>query len=270
MKTKDIRPADDNRSEIVRQEFGRLYNIMRELRAHCPWDREQTHDSLRPYLLEEAYEMLESLDERQYDALRLEMGDLLLQVLFHSRITAEEKRFDLADVLECINDKLIRRHPHVFGDVEAGTADAVLQNWEQIKMQESGRKSVLDGVPKNLPALVRATRVQEKASRVGFDWGHVKDVWPKVFEELHELEAATRDLPTERIEEELGDVIFSIVNVARFLGVNPEDALRRTIDKFTRRFRHVERRFQESGKSMRDATLQEMDVFWDEAKARGM
>jgi XTP/dITP diphosphohydrolase len=270
VKTDDVPVPDDERSEDVRREFGRLYNIMRELRTKCPWDRVQTHDSLRPYLLEEAYEMLESLDERRYDELRKEMGDLLLQILFHSRLTAESNLFDLVDVLRAINDKLIRRHPHVFGNVEADTAEKVLHNWEQIKLQEAGRESVLDGVPKNLPALVRAARVQEKASRVGFDWGDVKDVWPKVFEELKELQDATASMPVEKIEEELGDVLFSIVNVSRFLDVNPEDALRRTIDKFTRRFRYVEKKFVDAGRDMKKATLEEMDVFWNEAKERGV
>ncbi len=270
MATDDIAVGDDERSEEVRIQFGRLYNIMRELRAKCPWDRAQTHDSLRPYLLEEAYEMLESLDDRHYDELKKEMGDLLLQILFHSRLTSESKLFDLVDVLHAINDKLIRRHPHVFGNVEADTADQVLQNWEQIKLSEAGRESVLDGVPRNLPALVRAARVQEKASRVGFDWGDVKHVWPKVFEELKELQDATATLPADKIEEELGDVLFSIVNVSRFLDVNPEDALRRTISKFSRRFRYVEKKFSESGREMKRATLDEMDVYWNEAKQNGM
>jgi len=270
MKTDDVAVTDDEQSEDVRFQFGRLYNIMRELRAKCPWDRVQTHDSLRPYLLEEAYEMLESLDDRRYDELKKEMGDLLLQIMFHSRLASESKRFDLVDVLHAINDKLISRHPHVFGDVDADTAEKVLQNWEQIKLTETGRESVLDGVPRNLPALVRAARVQEKASRVGFDWGDVKDVWPKVFEELKELQEATESLPAEKIEEELGDVLFSIVNVSRFLDVNPEEALRRTINKFTRRFRYVEKKFTDAGQEMKNATLDEMDVFWNEAKQSGI
>ncbi|NUM80751.1 nucleoside triphosphate pyrophosphohydrolase [bacterium] len=239
---------------------------MRELRSKCPWDREQTHDSLRQYLLEEVYEVLETLDAKHYEELRKEMGDLLLQILFHSRIASEENVFTLLDVIQSLNDKLIRRHPHVFGDVEAHTADKVLQNWEQIKLKESDRKSVLDGVPKVMPALVRAYRIQEKASRVGFDWGDISDVWPKVFEELRELQEAAKTMKREEIEDEMGDVLFSIVNISRFLSVNPEDALRGTIEKFNRRFRYVEQKFSEQNRDMKKATLEEMDVFWNEAK----
>lgn len=264
--TEQINIDDDDRTEQVRFHFGRVYNIMRELRRQCPWDREQTHDSLRPYLLEEAYEVLEMLDERRYDDLRKEMGDLLLQILFHTRLTEETGTFDMADVLRSLSDKLIRRHPHVFGEVTANTSDQVLTNWERIKLNEADRESVLDGVPRTLPALVRASRMQEKASRVGFDWGKIEEVWPKVFEELQELQEAAPGLDPDRIEDELGDVLFSIVNISRFLKVNPEDALRRTIDKFNRRFRYVEKQFKMAGKEMQEATLAEMDEFWEEAK----
>jgi MazG family protein len=264
--TEHVVIVDDPATETVRLHFGRLYNIMRELRAKCPWDKEQTHDSLRPYLLEETYEVLETLDQRHYDELKKEMGDLLLQILFHSIIEQEQKRFDLSDVVRSLNDKLIRRHPHVFGTVEVSGSDQVLENWEQIKLNEPDRNSVLDGVPKNLPALVRAARVQEKASRVGFDWGHIDDVWKKVHEEIDELKEAHQNNDPKKTEEELGDLLFSIVNIARFLPANPEDALRGTIEKFIRRFQHVERRFNEQNLNMKDATLDEMDVYWNEAK----
>ena len=264
--TEKVPIADDAQSELVREQFGRLYNIMRELRAKCPWDREQTHDSLRQYLLEEVYEVLETLDEKHYEELRKEMGDLMLQILFHSRITSENNIFDITDVIRSLNDKLIRRHPHVFGEVIANDAEQVLKNWEQIKLTETDRKSVLDGVPRTMPALARAYRVQEKASRVGFDWGNIKDVWPKVYEELKELEDALEKKDLEKTEDELGDVLFSIVNISRFLEVNPEDALRGTIEKFTRRFRYVEEKFTELKRPMKEASLEEMDVFWNEAK----
>jgi MazG family protein len=264
--TEKVQITDDEKSAAVREQFGRLYNIMRELRSKCPWDREQTHDSLRQYLLEEVYEVLETLDEKHYEELRKEMGDLLLQILFHSRIASENDIFDMEDVIRSLNDKLIRRHPHVFGEVVANDAEQVLKNWEQIKLTESNRTSVLDGVPRTMAALARAYRVQEKASRVGFDWGNIKDVWPKVYEELKELEEALQKKDLKKTEDELGDVLFSIVNISRFLEVNPEDALRGTIEKFMRRFRYVEQKFSESPRNMKDATLEEMDVFWNEAK----
>ncbi len=266
LETEKVQIGDDEKSSSVRAQFGRLYNIMRELRTKCPWDREQTHDSLRQYLLEEVYEVLETLDEKHYEELRKEMGDLMLQILFHSRIASENDIFDIEDVIRSLNDKLIRRHPHVFGEVEARDAEQVLKNWEQIKLTEANRNSVLDGVPRTMPALARAYRVQEKASRVGFDWGHIKDVWPKVYEELKELEEALEKKDLKKTEDELGDVLFSIVNISRFLEVNPEDALRGTIEKFIRRFRYVEQKFSEANRSMKDATLEEMDVFWNEAK----
>ncbi|KAB2877775.1 nucleoside triphosphate pyrophosphohydrolase [bacterium] len=264
--TEKIQIGDDSKTSLVREQFGRLYNIMRELRTKCPWDREQTHDSLRQYLLEEVYEVLETLDEKHYEELCKEMGDLMLQILFHSRITSENNIFDITDVIRSLNDKLIRRHPHVFGEVIANDAEQVLKNWEQIKLTETDRQSVLDGVPKTMPALARAYRVQEKASRVGFDWGDIKDVWPKVYEELKELEEALEKKDLEKTEDELGDVLFSIVNISRFLEVNPEDALRGTIEKFMRRFMYVEQKFTELKRPMKGASLEEMDVFWNEAK----
>lgn len=266
IETEKVHIDDDEKSAAVREQFGRLYNIMRELRTKCPWDREQTHDSLRQYLLEEVYEVLETLDEKHYEELQKEMGDLMLQILFHSRISSESNIFGIEDVIHSLNDKLIRRHPHVFGEVVANDAEQVLKNWEQIKLTETDRNSVLDGVPKTMPSLARAYRVQEKASRVGFDWGDIKDVWPKVYEELKELEEALQKKDLKKTEDELGDVLFSIVNISRFLEVNPEDALRGTIEKFMRRFRYVEQKFTESNRPMKEASLEEMDVFWNEAK----
>lgn len=258
--------SEDARTEEVKNQFGRLYTIMRELRAKCPWDKEQTHDSLRQYLLEETYEVLESLDQGKFDELRKELGDLMLQILFHSVIEEEQGRFHLANVICDLNEKLIRRHPHVFGTVEVNGANQVLENWEQIKLKETDRTSVLDGVPNYLPALVRAYRIQEKASRVGFDWGDIREVWKKVHEEIDELKTAHEQGHAKKTEEELGDLLFAIVNISRFLPVNPEDALRGTIDKFIRRFRYVEQKFAEQHRNLKEATLEEMDVFWDEAK----
>jgi XTP/dITP diphosphohydrolase len=264
--TEKVSIPDDAQSASAREQFGRLYNIMRELRTKCPWDKEQTHDSLRQYLLEEVYEVLETLDEKHYEELRKEMGDLLLQILFHSRIASENNIFDMEDVIRSLNDKLIRRHPHVFGEVKANNAEQVLKNWEQIKLTEANRNSVLDGVPRTMAALARAFRVQEKASHVGFDWGDIKDVWPKVYEELKELEEALQKKDLKKTEDELGDVLFSIVNISRFLDVNPEDALRGTVEKFIRRFRYVEQKFAELNRPMKEASLEEMDIFWNEAK----
>jgi tetrapyrrole methylase family protein / MazG family protein len=243
--------------------FEALVEIMRRLRRECPWDREQTHDSIKGHTIEEAFEVVEAIDHGDFEHLRAELGDLLLHVVFHAEIAAGDGRFTIDDVLAGLIDKLVRRHPHVFGDVTVEGAHDVTRNWEQIKMTE-GRESVIDGVPRALPALLKAHRMQDKASKVGFDWSHRDDVWRKVREEIGELEHAVAC--GEGVQEELGDVLFSLVNYARFLGVNPEDALRGTIDKFATRFRHVERRLQEQGRDMASATLEEMDVYWEEAK----
>ncbi len=246
--------------------FDELLSIMRRLRNECPWDREQTNDSIKGHTIEEAYEVVEAIDHRNDDDLQHELGDLLLHVVFHSRIAEEEGRFDINDVLRAIIEKLVRRHPHIFGDTKVEDSTEVLKNWEQIKMEE-GRESVIDGVPRSLPALLKAHRMQDKASKIGFDWEHREDVWKKVQEELEELREAVERRSGSDMEEEVGDLLFSIVNFTRFIKVNPEDALRRTIDKFDRRFRHVERRVREQGMDPRDATLEEMDRYWDEAKA---
>jgi len=248
--------------------FDELIQIMARLRAKdgCPWDREQDHKSLRPYLIEEAYEVLDALDRDDDRGLREELGDLMLQIVFHAQIAREEGRFDIEDVLRTHIHKLKRRHPHVFGDVSVSGPEQVVTNWEEIKRQE-GKQSILDGVPRHLPALLRAYRVQEKAAGTGFDWEDVDGVLSKVDEELREFREACAQRDPGQIEEELGDLLFSLVNVARFLGANPEDALRRTADKFIRRFQFIESEIERSGRSLDTASIEEMDALWEEAKA---
>ena len=253
--------------------FEELVDIMAKLRstAGCPWDREQTHQTLRPYLIEEAYEVLDALDHGEDGDFRDELGDLLLQVVFHAQIAAEEKRFDIHDVARAINEKLVRRHPHVFGDMRADTADEVLTNWEKIKREEKGgegRKSVLDGLPKGMPSLLRAYRIQEKVARVNFDWDDVNEVFEKVVEETDEVRQALEKGDRTKIEEEIGDLLFSLVNLSRHLNVPPEDALRGSNDKFIRRFRYIEAALELKGDSLERATFGELDALWDEAKRR--
>ncbi|MFQ5989048.1 MAG: nucleoside triphosphate pyrophosphohydrolase [Candidatus Methylomirabilales bacterium] len=250
--------------------FERLVQIMATLRAPggCPWDREQTRESLKAFLIEEAYEVLEALDQGGKEKLQEELGDLLLQIVFHAQVAAELGEFTVDEVLEDVTDKLVRRHPHVFGESRAETAVEVLSNWEKLKQAERGgaiQASALSGVPKTLPALLRAQRLQDKASRVGFDWGETSEVLQKVEEELNELKAAMGK-KSETIEAELGDLLFSLVNLARFLNLNAEEALRKTIEKFTRRFRHIESVIAEQGKSLAESNLEEMDMLWREAK----
>ena len=247
--------------------FDELLAVMKRLRVECPWDREQTNDSIKAHTIEEAYEVVEAIDHGNDEELKSELGDLLLHVVFHSRIAEDEGRFSIDDVLRAIIDKLVRRHPHIFGDVEVNGSGDVLKDWEQIKMEE-GRESVIDGLPATLPALLKAHRMQDKAAKIGFDWEKRDDVWNKVREEIEELHAAAERKDKDEMENEVGDVLFSIVNYCRFIDVNPENALRRTIQKFDRRFRHVEKRLKEEGRSPREATLDEMDVYWDEAKSR--
>jgi tetrapyrrole methylase family protein/MazG family protein len=239
----------------------------------CPWDREQTHASIKPYLLEETYEVLESIDENDPAKLEEELGDLALQVVFHAQMADEAGLFTIADVLRGINEKLRRRHPHIFGDVKADTAQEVLFNWEQIKKLErekaQGHASLLDGVPRELPALLRAHRLQEKASRVGFDWNEARQVFQKVEEELAELQAAMESEQPDRMEAELGDLLFSLVNLGRFIAVNPEDALRKTIARFIARFQYIEEELAKRGTAPGQVTLEEMDALWAEAKAKG-
>ncbi|MCC7431395.1 nucleoside triphosphate pyrophosphohydrolase [bacterium] len=239
---------------------------MHKIRKNCPWDKIQTHDSLRQFLLEETYEVLEALDNKDYKELKIELGDLLLQIFFHAELAREKGLFDLGDVLFEISDKLVRRHPHVFGNVKVETSKEVLENWEQIKLKEGSRKSVLDGVPKELPGLLRAYRLASKASKIGFDWENSEGAFAKLEEELRELKHEIQNGNKEKLENELGDVLFSLVNFARFYDVNPEDALRKTTEKFIRRFSFVEESLQKIGKQPKDSTLEEMDEFWNQAK----
>ncbi len=233
----------------------------------CPWDIDQTHESLRQYLLEEAYEVLETIDEGRFEDLKEELGDLLLQVVFHAQIAEEAGRFTIDDVLTGINEKLVRRHPHVFADVEIRTAEQQTVHWEKIKKRE-GKKSAIDGVPKELSALLRAHRIQAKAAAVGFDWERTEQVWDKVHEEMRELRDACSSGDRAKTEEEFGDLLFALVNLSRFIKVNPEDALRGTIAKFMRRFHEVEAEMAGRGVRMEDASLEEMDAVWEEVKRK--
>ncbi|SVB71988.1 uncharacterized protein METZ01_LOCUS224842 [marine metagenome] len=250
--------------------FENLISIMKTLRSDkgCPWDREQTHESLRPYLIEEAYEVLDAIDAKDDNELKIELGDLLLQVVFHAQLAHEEGLFSIDDVSSAVSEKLIRRHPHVFGDAKADTSDQVLTNWEKIKQSEKGpgKKSVLDGLPSHLPALLKAFRIQEKVARVNFDWQDIKAVFGKIREEISELEEAHDSTDQAAQEEEFGDLLFSLVNLARHLKVTPEDALRFTNEKFIRRFNYIEEKMSLTSESMDDATLEQLDLLWDEAK----
>jgi len=254
--------------------FTRLVEVMARLRGEggCPWDREQTRESLKPYVVEEAYEVLEAIDEGDAAKLREELGDLLLQVVFQAQVAREVGEFTITEVIQAIVEKLVRRHPHVFGDASASTAQEVLHRWEAIKraerQNERRRPSALDGVPRELPALLRAHRLQEKASRVGFDWDDTTGLLRKLEEELAEFRAVCRNGGGPRAAAELGDLLFTLVNVSRFLNVNPEEALRETIARFTRRFHHVEDQMHQAGIPMTRETRSEMDRLWEEAKAR--
>mgnify|MGYP004003477365 FL=1 len=255
--------------------FTELVEVMARLRAPngCPWDREQTHATLKPYLLEETYEALEAIDIGDDDEFCKELGDVLLQVVFHAQIAAEENRFGIEEVARAIVDKLIRRHPHVFADVEVDGSEQVLQNWEQIKKQErqelgDATPSLLDGIPKQLPALMRAQRMQARVSRQGFDWDQIAGPLDKVEEEFAELRQAWASGETPAIEDEFGDLLFALVNTGRFLNVDSEQALRQSTDKFERRFRALEEAVRTSGREISALSLQELDVIWDEIKAR--
>jgi XTP/dITP diphosphohydrolase len=246
--------------------FGRLLTIMDELRSKCPWDKEQTFESLRHLTIEETYELSESILEKDPDGIMKELGDLMLHLVFYAKIGSETNNFDIGDVIQSINKKLIIRHPHIYGDVEASDARTVKDNWEKIKLNE-GRKSVLSGVPKALPTLVKAHRIQEKAKGVGFDWEKPEQVWEKVLEELNELKSEVENQGEKaKMENELGDLLFAIVNYARFIGVNPEDALERTNIKFIRRFQYLEENVKKTGRSLKSMTLKELDTYWEEAK----
>jgi tetrapyrrole methylase family protein/MazG family protein len=252
--------------------FEQVMTIMRRLRAPggCPWDAEQSHESLKRYLLEEAYEVIEAIDTGSDELLKEELGDLLLQPVFHAAIAEERGAFTMDDVLATLADKLIRRHPHVFGDQEIKDSEAQIANWEKIKKAEKGeeRRSALSGIPPHLPALMKAQKITEKASRVGFDWEHVDQVMAKVLEELHEFEEALAQGRQDRMEAELGDLLFAIVNLGRFLSLDPEEALRKTITRFQSRFSHIEEQLHIRGRHLQDASLDEMEELWIEAKFR--
>jgi len=248
-----------------RDSFQELIKVVRRLRKECPWDREQTHQSIRHNLIEETYEVLEAIDQNDFVELKRELGDLLLHVVFHAVMAEEKRAFKINDVVESISEKLIRRHPHVFKSVVVNDSHEVKRNWERIKMTE-GRTSVLDGVPKEMPALLRALRIQEKASKVGFDWKKKRAVWKKVDEEIKELVGAERSKNQIHIEEEYGDLLFALVNYSRFIGVNPEFALKGSVNKFTRRFQHIEEELKHRGKRIGTVSLKEMDKIWDAKK----
>ena len=245
--------------------FGRLLDIMDDLRAKCPWDKKQTMESLRHLTIEETYELGDAILNNDLQEVKKELGDLLLHIVFYAKIGRETGDFDIADVANGVFDKLIVRHPHIYGDVKVANEEDVKRNWEKIKLQE-GNKSVLGGVPQSLPALVKASRIQDKAAGVGFDWDNIDDVFAKIKEEIDELHAEVKAQKHTAIEAEFGDVLFSLINYARFLKVNPEDALERTNKKFITRFQYLERKAAESGKSLRDMTLAEMESYWQEAK----
>lgn len=251
--------------KIQLEAFARLLDIMDDLREKCPWDKKQTLESLRHLTIEETYELGDAILDNNLDEVKKELGDLLLHIVFYAKIGSEAGAFDIADVANGICEKLIHRHPHIYGDVQVADEEEVKQNWEKLKLKE-GKTSVLEGVPKSLPAMVKASRIQDKARGVGFDWEKPEQVWEKVQEELNELREEVERNDRNRIESELGDVLFSIINYARFLNVNPEDALERTNKKFIKRFQYLESKSKETGKSLSDMTLAEMDVFWEEAK----
>ncbi len=247
------------------QAFGRLLDIMDELRLKCPWDKKQTFESLRHLTIEETYELGDAILDNDLQEIKKELGDLMLHLVFYAKIGSETKDFDIADVANSISEKLIHRHPHIYGDVVVKDDEEVKQNWEKLKLQE-GKTSVLEGVPKALPAMVKASRIQEKVAGVGFDWEKPEQVWEKVQEELNELNAELVKGNTNAIESEFGDVLFSLINYARFIKVNPENALERTNKKFIGRFQFLENEAKKINKSLHDMSLDEMDVFWNEAK----
>ena len=261
---------DPKRQEKL-QAFDRLLTIMDELRENCPWDRKQTMDSLRYLTIEEVYELSDSILEKNDMEIKKELGDLMLHLVFYAKIASENKSFDIADVINGICDKLIHRHPHIYGDVEAKDEETVKQNWEKIKLKEKGNISVLGGVPQSLPALVKAMRIQEKARGVGFDWEKKEQVWEKVREEMEEFHREFNlyqegKIAKDTAANEFGDLIFSLVNYARFIDINPEDALERTNKKFIKRFQFLESETQKEGKKISEMTLDEMDKYWEKAK----
>ena len=262
--------SDPKRSEKLAA-FDRLLTIMDELREQCPWDKKQTFDSLRYLTIEEVYELSDAIISKDFKELEKEVGDILLHLVFYAKIGSEQNMFDMASVLTAISDKLVHRHPHIYGDVKVSGEKEVKDNWEKIKLKEKGNRSVLGGVPKSLPALVKAMRIQEKAAGVGFDWDNKEQVWGKVEEEIQEFVSELESNPETdeektRVEAEFGDILFSLINYSRFEGINPEDALERTNKKFIKRFQHIENEAKAQGQSIADMNLEEMEKLWIDAK----
>ena len=247
--------------------FARLLTIMDDLREKCPWDQKQTYDSLRYLTIEEMYELSDAILDKDMQGIKKELGDVLLHIVFYARIASETNDFDIADVIHSVCDKLVHRHPHIYGDVKVADEKEVKANWEKLKLKE-GNKSVLEGVPKSLPAIVKAFRIQEKVRGIGFDWGDKSQVWEKVLEEIEELKVEIKNGDNDRIESEFGDVLFALTNYARFIDVNPEDALERTNKLFIKRFQIMEKMITKVGLDLSDMKLSEMDVFWEKAKEK--
>ncbi len=261
---------------MTQTKFNEFVDIVKRLRKDCPWDKEQTNDSIKANTIEEAYEVVEAIDSKNYEELKKELGDLLLHVVFHTVIAEEQNKFNINDVIDAIQTKLIRRHPHVFGEKKVNGSDEVKKNWEEIKLEE-GRENLLEGIPESLPALQRAHRLQEKAAKVGFDWEKKEQVWGKVIEEIQEMHEIdlllTKTSNSEeeedyknKLEKEVGDVFFTLVNYSRFLNINPEDALRKTNRKFIKRFSYIEEKIKQTGRNISQSNLSEMDKYWDESK----
>lgn len=254
-----------NTRESQLSAFNRLLDIMDDLREKCPWDKKQTFETLRHLTIEETYELTDAIFERDLEEIKKELGDVLLHIVFYAKLGSEEKAFDIADVCNAISDKLVMRHPHIYGDVQVDNEEDVKKNWEKLKLKE-GNISVLSGVPKSLPAMIKAMRIQEKAKGVGFDWDNADQVWDKVEEEMNEFQAEVEKEDVQKMEDEFGDVLFSMINYARFKNINPEDALEKTNKKFIYRFQYLEQEAQKDGKQLSDLTLEEMDVYWNRAK----
>lgn len=256
-----------NSREDKLKAFGRLLDVMDDLRAKCPWDKKQTMNSLRHLTIEETYELCDALLDEDMEEVKKELGDILLHMVFYAKIASEKKAFDIADVLNGICEKLIYRHPHIYGDVKVEDEEEVKRNWEQLKLKEKGEKtSVLEGVPSSLPALVKAVRIQDKVRGIGFDWSDKKDVWAKVKEELNEFETEVEKANTSEMEAEFGDLLFSLVNYSRHLNINPEDALERTNKKFRARFQEMEKHIKSDKKNLSEMSLDEMDLYWEKVK----
>lgn len=245
--------------------FNRLLDIMDDLREKCPWDQKQTFESLRHLTIEETYELADAILENDLPEIKKELGDVLLHIIFYAKIASEKKAFDIGDVATAISEKLIHRHPHIYGNIKVNNEEDVKRNWEQLKLKE-GKKSVLEGVPQSLPAVIKASRIQEKVAGIGFDWEQPEQVWDKVQEELSELNEEIKAGNSENIEKEFGDVLFSMINYARFINVNPENALEKTNKKFINRFQYLERESKKEGKNLADMSLAEMDIYWEKSK----